>query len=164
MSDNGEATPGNDNDGKFGTDSTFTPITSQDDLNRVIGERVKRAEAKYADYADLKSKAAKLDNIEQAKKSELEKLAEERDQHLKRGDTAELQVARLEVALAKGLTATQAKRLVGSSREEFEADADELLADLGSGRKQPPKPNPAQGRGEETTGSGDWLRDSLARN
>ena len=43
----------------------FKPITSQDDLNRIIGERVARAKAKYADYEDVKAKAARLDELEQ---------------------------------------------------------------------------------------------------
>jgi hypothetical protein len=34
---------------------------------------------------------------------------------------------RAEVALLKGLTPAQVKRLVGATREELEADADELL-------------------------------------
>ena len=34
------------------------------------------------------------------------------------------------IALEKGLTASQAKRLVGTTREELEADATELLADF----------------------------------
>ncbi|MEU5668957.1 hypothetical protein ABZ749_01040 [Micromonospora sp. NPDC047753] len=51
----------------------FTPITSQDDLNRVIAERVARERGKFADYNDLKAKAGRLDEIEQANKSEIEK-------------------------------------------------------------------------------------------
>lgn len=54
----------------------FKPITSQDDLNHVITERVNRERAKFADYADLKTKAAKLDQIEQANKSEADKFSE----------------------------------------------------------------------------------------
>ena len=46
----------------------FKPITSQDELNRIIGERVKRA--KPADYDELRSKAARLEEIEQANQSE----------------------------------------------------------------------------------------------
>lgn len=135
----------------------------QEHINSLLADQKRRA--KPADYDDLRAKASKFDELEQAKKSELEKLAEDRDAQRKRGDAAELSYARLEVALEKGLTATQAKRLVGSTREELEADADELVKDLGvaNGPKSP-KPNPAQGRGEESTGSGDWLRDSLARN
>lgn len=54
-----------------GAGDGFKPITSQDELNRIIGERVKRA--KPADYDELKAKAARLDEIEQANKSEIEK-------------------------------------------------------------------------------------------
>lgn len=54
----------------------FQPITSQEELNRLIGERVARAKAKYADYDDLKAKAARLDDIEQANRSEADKTAD----------------------------------------------------------------------------------------
>ena len=57
------------------TDEGFKPITSQDDLNRVIDDRLKRERAKYADYKDVKAKAAKLDEIEQANKTEAERVA-----------------------------------------------------------------------------------------
>lgn len=43
----------------------------------------------------------------------------------------EARIARLEVAMDLGLTKTQAKRLQGTTREEIEADAKELAADLG---------------------------------
>jgi hypothetical protein len=49
----------------------FKPISSQEELNKVIGDRVKRA--KPADYDDLKAKAARLDEMEQANQSEIEK-------------------------------------------------------------------------------------------
>lgn len=42
---------------------------------------------------------------------------------------------RLHVALEKGLNANQMKRLVGATREELLADADELLASFGSAGK-----------------------------
>ncbi len=51
----------------------FTPINSQDELNDVIKDRLDRERAKFKDYSDLKAKAAKLDQIEQASLSELEK-------------------------------------------------------------------------------------------
>lgn len=41
-----------------GAGDAFKPITSQTDLDRIIGERVRRVESKYADYADLKVQAA----------------------------------------------------------------------------------------------------------
>lgn len=40
------------------TGGEFKPITSQDELNRVIGDRVARERAKFADYDDLKARAS----------------------------------------------------------------------------------------------------------
>lgn len=45
-------------------------------------------------------------------------------------------VFRFEIAVEKGLTAGLARRLVGSTREELEADADALLADLAADRRR----------------------------
>lgn len=108
-------------------------------------------------------KAARLDALEESQKTELQRLTEDRDAHKRRGDEFELALARYEVALEKGLSRTQAKRLVGSSRDELAADADELLEDLAAAKQKQPKPNPAQGAGEAPTGSGDWLRDQFTR-
>jgi len=60
---------------------------------------------------------------------------------------------RAEVAAEKKLTSAQAKRLVGTTREELAADADELLKDFGSaqggqnssGRSNGMRPDPSQG-------------------
>lgn len=42
-------------------------------MDRIIGDRVARERAKYADYAETKAKAAKLDEIETANATETEK-------------------------------------------------------------------------------------------
>ena len=54
----------------------FKPITTQDDLNKVIAERISRERAKFADYKDVKAKADRLDSLEAANKSEAQKVAE----------------------------------------------------------------------------------------
>lgn len=51
----------------------FQPITSQDELDRRIGDRLARERAKYADYDDVKAKAEKFDEVDAANKSELQK-------------------------------------------------------------------------------------------
>lgn len=43
---------------------TFTPITTQEDLDKVIGARLAREREKYADYDDLKAAASKLADAE----------------------------------------------------------------------------------------------------
>lgn len=122
----------------------FQPITSQEQLNKLIGERINSVKTKYADYGDLKAKAAKFDEAENAAKTELQKLTEDRDGHKTRADRAEAALMRIEVGTAKGLTVTQARRLVGTTREELEADADQLIADFQASAQQsrrPPDPN-----------------------
>ncbi len=42
----------------------FTPITTQEDLDKVIGARLARECEKYADYDDLKAAASKLADAE----------------------------------------------------------------------------------------------------
>lgn len=111
-----------------GGNSGFTPPASQEELNKIISERVARERAKFADYSDLKSKAAKFDELDQASKTEQERLTERLAAAEARAAEVEARALRLEVASENGLTPAQAKRLVGSTREELEADAKELLA------------------------------------
>jgi hypothetical protein len=56
-------------------DRTFT----QTELDAIIADRLKRERAKTSDYDDLKAKASKLDELEEAQKSELEKAQERAD-------------------------------------------------------------------------------------
>lgn len=81
----------------------------------------------------------KLKEYEDRDKTEVDKLNE----RLALAERRALDAERLEVALDKGLTRTQAKRLVGSTREELEADADELIADLGP-PSEDPRPAPSR--------------------
>lgn len=54
--------------------STFVPITSQEEFDERIKARIARVKATPpADYEDLKAKAAKWDEAQEASKSELEK-------------------------------------------------------------------------------------------
>lgn len=58
---------------------------TQQQLQSVIDERLRRQKAQFADYDDLKARAARLDEIEAASKSELER---ERDARAKAETTA----------------------------------------------------------------------------
>lgn len=100
----------------------------------------KAAEKELAKY-----RKADLDRAE-ADKTE----AERRAAAEQRAVDAEQRATRLEVAHEKGLTPAQAKRLVGTTREELEADADEVLRDFpvtpsAPPKKTPPAPDPSQG-------------------
>lgn len=136
----------------------FKAPASQEEFDRMVGARLERERAKFADYDDLKAKASKYDEADEANKTELQKALERADAAEKKLTPAEIKATRLEVALEKRLTATQAKRLVGSTKEELEADADELLADLGAPKKDDRKADPknlrsgSSGSSEQMTG------------
>lgn len=101
----------------------------KDDLGDA-GKRALDAERKRA--RDEKKRAddlaARLKAIEDKDKSDSELAREEAANEKTRADKAEARAMRLEVAHDKGLTSAQANRLVGTTKEELEADADELLA------------------------------------
>jgi hypothetical protein len=103
--------------------------TAEDTLGDA-GKKALEAERRNARAAakERDALAAKLKEFEDRDKSELDKVTERAEAAEKRA--AELQgfVDRLEVASEAGLTPAQAKRLVGSTREELESDAKELLA------------------------------------
>jgi hypothetical protein len=64
-----ETEQGNESTEAEASSKTFT----QEDIDRVVKDRLARERGKYADYDELKAKAGKLDEIEAANQSELEK-------------------------------------------------------------------------------------------
>lgn len=71
----------------------WTPPASAEDLNKIVNERLAKERAKYADYNDLKSKAAKLAELETAQLSEAEKAAKVTADAIARADAAEQALA-----------------------------------------------------------------------
>ena len=112
----------------------FKAITSQEDFDKAIQSRIARERAKFADYDDVKAKADKLIEIENANKTEAQKQAE-RTAELER-ENAELKAGktRAEVAAAKGVPS---ELLSGSTKEELEASADALIKFRGEQGSKP---------------------------
>lgn len=111
---------------------TFT----QADIDAAIAERLKSVNkkhaeelSKFADYEDFKKKAAKLDEIEAANKSELEKATEAAQAAVKRAEEAEAKAARLEAETAHAaLVARIASEEEVPANLIHGADEDELRA------------------------------------
>lgn len=127
-------------------------------------EKWKAMSRKNEERAKANENAAKrLSEIEESQKTEIEKAVARADEAERRAHIIELESTRNQVALSKGLTPSQAKRLIGSTLEELEADADELLADLKANK--PAKAPSADGQGNtgEKVGSGKQIvsRDQL---
>lgn len=85
----------------------------------------------------------KLKELEDKDKSESEKLTTRVAELESQLTKSQGEVQRLSVALDKGLTKTQARRLVGESEEDLIADADDLLASFQSAGDET-KPAPAK--------------------
>jgi hypothetical protein len=60
-----------------GDEPTFTPPTSQEEFDRMVGARLQREREKFADYDTLKEKAGKFDEADAASKTELQKLQDQ---------------------------------------------------------------------------------------
>ena len=114
------------------------------------------------DTTDWKSEARKWEDRAKENKTAADELAAIKDSQLTEAQrqadalTAAQKLAvdsasdalRARVALEKGLTAAQEKRLVGSTKEVLLADADQLLIDLGAIPPVPPvvpQPDPSAG-------------------
>lgn len=108
---------------------------------------------KHETNAKANADAAKrLAEMEEADKTEAQKAADKAAEAEKRAQEAETRALRLEVAVSKGLTPSQAKRLVGATKEELEADADDFLESI---KPADDKGKPPGGPRERLSGGSD---------
>lgn len=157
----------------------FQPIASQADLDRILGERLARERAKFADYADLQKKAAEFDKATEAARTEQEKAVEAaknegRTEALTAANarllSAEARALAAEAKFANPALAVRALDLSGVTvGDDGTVDAESIktklkeLADSGAfvietGEKPRPKPDRAQGgsaaKGDRSVASG----------
>lgn len=109
-----------------------------------LRKRLKEAEAAEEELQKLKDKD----------KSDAERAAEKTRSLEDKATQAETELLKLRVALRKGLSETQAKRLVGTTEEELESDADELLESF-KPSEDGGKPKPSTKPKEDLKGGGD---------
>lgn len=114
----------------------FKAIETQEELDRIIGERLKRerdaTEKKYADFETLKEKAARYDEIEKKDfagqiKTLTEKLSA-KDSTISeltaRANKAENSMLKAKIAHENGVPLELAGRLVGETEEDIRKDAE----------------------------------------
>lgn len=121
--------------GQEGTEGGgFAPITSQDDLNKIITDRVSRERAKYADYKDLKAKAEGAKSLED-RIAELES----------NGSKIEQRALRAEIAGEFGISTKKGPKgepsdaelfLTGTDQESLTAQAQRLVQRESDRKKQ----------------------------
>ncbi|MCB0829226.1 MAG: hypothetical protein KDB62_10510, partial [Solirubrobacterales bacterium] len=100
---------------------------TQEEFNRLLAREKGKLQEKYADYGDLKAAAAKLEEIEQANSSELEKAQKKAAQAEKELAQTRVDLLRSDVMVDKEIPAKLAILLTATDKEGLEAQADLLL-------------------------------------
>jgi len=108
-------------------------LFKQEDVDRIVSERLAREKEKYKDFEEYKKAKVKLDEIENANKTELDKAKAETDQFKKLAEQKDLEVKQLGIENLKlslldlaGLPKNWAKRILGQTEAEIKADIEEL--------------------------------------
>ncbi|GAA0423806.1 hypothetical protein [Streptomyces luteireticuli] len=145
------------------------PAAARAEITRLTGELTAQA----ARVADLEPAAAELAAIRDADKTETQRLTERAEAAERLAEQTQAALIRAQVAHARGLTEQQAARLVGTTRDELEADADAYVAEITpsapAGRPLM-RPDPSQGAAAQAGGGADpasafaaLIRNSLHR-
>jgi hypothetical protein len=136
----------------------FKPISSQQELNAALKDRLDRERAKFKDYNDLKAKAAKLDDIEQANLTELEKANGRITTAESDRDAARAEALRLRTAVTHGITLEDADLfLTGTDEETLTAQAKRLsdrVAEQANAEAERKKKNPIVSKEGTSTTTG----------
>ena len=151
--------------------SAFVAITSQDDFDKAIQARIARERAKFADYDQLKSAAAKLADIEEAQKTESQKLLDritaaekkvaDAEQRAKDAETKSL---RSDIATKFGISAEDRDLfLTGNDEATITAQA-KRLADREVDRKKQGNVAPKEGATKNNGDGSDRELREFARN
>lgn len=128
--------------------SDFKVIETQEQLNEIIGERIKKAKEKaeaeaaekYADYDELKAQVGTLTSqVEEltGQNTKLQESAAEAERNLAESAKYKTDLEKTRIALQAGLKIEYADRLRGENAEEWKADAEALAKDFA------PKPSTA---------------------
>lgn len=111
----------------------FKTIETQEELDRLIGERVARERSKYADYEEVKKKATEYDErvlaLNEANKALEEKVQASTtliDDLNKKVNKYEMDSVKTKVCLEMGLPYEVANRLNGANEDEIRTDAENM--------------------------------------
>ena len=106
-------------------EKTFT----QAEVDKIVGERLGRERAKYADFVALKEKADKFDEIQEQSKTELQRALERSESLQKELDEIKTReaVRTIRETVAKQ-TEVPANLLTGTTEEECKAQAEAIKA------------------------------------
>lgn len=132
------------------SDKDFKAIESQEEFDAAVKDRLRREREKvredYADYDDIKAKAAKYNDAQKAEMTDLQqaqaKIAEMEAAAVKRDEADKLREARAKVAKATGVPAD----LIGGADEESMTAFAEKVATYAKQAKPPAPKDPNPGK------------------
>lgn len=135
---------------------TYTPPATQADLDRIIKDRLTRATAKYADYDDIKAKAASLEALaatdldKATAKARADALAEAQGKAIPRVVRAEFRAAAKDAGLTKEQLAELLEDVDLTKYADGDGEPDEekiarKIAPFGSKKEEPKPRNLGQG-------------------
>lgn len=111
-------------------EKTFT----QKELDSIVAERLKRERSKYEGFDELKAKAAKFDELEEASKTELQKATERAEKLQTELDSIkksqELKNLRESVAKEAGIPLESMSLLTGETEEVLKDQAKTIMSML----------------------------------
>ncbi|MCD8087124.1 MAG: DUF4355 domain-containing protein [Oscillospiraceae bacterium] len=141
----------------------FVPITTQEDLNKVISERLTREREatakKYGDYDELKSKVGDYEKQLADYAGQLKAAGEKQAAHDQTVAELEAKIrgyetdsAKTRIALETGLPYELASRLSGETEDDIRKDAQKLveIVHKGSGSPQPKRSTEPSGTDKKT--------------
>ena len=139
---------------------TFKAIETQEELDRIIQERLNREKGKFADYDEIKTRNAELETEVNALKSTIEETNTAAKTHEQTIADLNKQIAeketvnlRTRIALQNGLPIDLADRLIGSDEESIKADAERLAGLVSKKQTPPPLKNTENNLGEGKDGA-----------
>lgn len=163
--------------------SEFKVIETQEAFDAAIADRLKRDREKYSRQfeAEMREKGWKTTEEVEALTAELTKQIETlqsaaasteqiiaaKDAEIAKGEAYRADLAKTRIAIAAGLSIDQATRLRGSTEEEWQADAQQMVKEIQafSAGKNVPAPMPQTGDASvgKTTRSqfADWAVEAL---
>ena len=117
----------------------FKPIETQEALDAIIQKRIEQAkrsatqevESKYADYEDLKQKAAQVDSLTSELDTKKQRIAELEPFETK-CHNYEIDSVKTRVAMEEGLPYAFAARLTGDDEDAIRADAKSMAKLIGN--------------------------------
>lgn len=134
---------------------------TQAEVDQIIADRLKRERDKYKDYSDLKQKASELDKLQEAQKSETQKLNDQLAEAQSELQALRVEKVRADAARQAGLDSELAEYITAAEPETALAQAKKLAerlkpkpADLKQGVRQTAKPAPT---------ADDWIRQISGR-